>query len=138
MPGRLPGRCYGRWTVDCGSSTESRRTVRRSTGPLPSAERLVSGASTAAPALTLPAKGRALTLPNFLLLLFSVGTAATGQILLKYGMRGVAEITAKDGGNVLLKAAGSPWVWGGPMQNQEDTKVRRSDRRWEPSGGDSV
>ena len=58
-------------------------------------------------------KGHALTLPNLLLLLFSVGAAATGQILLKYGMRGVAEVVDRDGGNVLLKATGSLWVWGG-------------------------
>ena len=56
---------------------------------------------------------RTLTLPNLLLLLFAVGAAATGQLLLKHGMTGVAAAVAKDGGQLLLKAASSPWVIGG-------------------------
>ena len=58
-------------------------------------------------------KGRTLTVPNLFLLLFAVGCAAAGQLLLKYGMRGVAEVVAREGGNLLLRAAASPSVWGG-------------------------
>ena len=35
--------------------------------------------------------GASLTLPNLLLLLFAVIAAATGQLMLKHGMTGVAE-----------------------------------------------
>lgn len=54
-----------------------------------------------------------LTVPNVLLLLFAVGAAATGQLLLKHGMIGVAESVNRDGGQLLVKAAASPWVIGG-------------------------
>jgi drug/metabolite transporter (DMT)-like permease len=54
-----------------------------------------------------------LTLPNLLLLLFAVGAAAAGQLMLKHGMTGVAAAVGRDGGNVLIKAATSPWVIGG-------------------------
>jgi len=54
-----------------------------------------------------------LTLPNLLLLLFAVGAAAGGQLLLKHGMNGVAAAVARDGGQLLVKAATSPWVIGG-------------------------
>lgn len=57
--------------------------------------------------------GASLTIPNLLLLLFAVGAAATGQLLLKHGMTGVAAAVAKDGGPLLVKAATSPWVIGG-------------------------
>lgn len=55
----------------------------------------------------------ALTLPNLLLLLFAVGAAATGQILLKHGMTSVAADVNREGGQLLVKAATSPWVIGG-------------------------
>jgi len=54
-----------------------------------------------------------LTIPNLLLLLFAVIAAATGQLMLKHGMTGVAEIVNRDGGSVLLRAATAPWVIGG-------------------------
>ena len=54
-----------------------------------------------------------MTLPNLLLLLFAVGAAACGQLLLKHGMTGVAATVARDGGPLLVKAATSPWVIGG-------------------------
>jgi drug/metabolite transporter (DMT)-like permease len=57
--------------------------------------------------------GASLTLPNLLLLLFAVGAAATGQLMLKHGMTGVAAVVARDGGSVLIKAATAPWVIGG-------------------------
>lgn len=57
--------------------------------------------------------GASLTIPNLLLLLFAVGAAATGQLMLKHGMTGVAAAVAKDGGQLLIKAATSPWVIGG-------------------------
>ena len=57
--------------------------------------------------------GASLTIPNLLLLLFAVGAAATGQLLLKHGMTGVAATVEREGGPLLLKAATSPWVIGG-------------------------
>ncbi len=57
--------------------------------------------------------GASLTLPNLLLLLFAVGAAATGQLMLKHGMSGVAEQVNRDGGSLLLRAATAPWVIGG-------------------------
>ena len=56
---------------------------------------------------------RALTLPNMLLLLFAVLAAATGQLMLKHGMNGVAAAVARDGGSVLIRAITAPWVWAG-------------------------
>jgi drug/metabolite transporter (DMT)-like permease len=54
-----------------------------------------------------------LTLPNLLLLLFAVGAAASGQLMLKHGMTRVAQVVERDGGPLLVKAAMSPWVIGG-------------------------
>ncbi len=54
-----------------------------------------------------------MTIPNLLLLLFAVVAAATGQLMLKHGMTGVAETVNRDGGSLLLKAALAPWVLGG-------------------------
>ena len=54
-----------------------------------------------------------MTIPNLLLLLFAVIAAATGQLMLKHGMTGVAETVSRDGGSVLLRAATAPWVIGG-------------------------
>src|SRR5664279_4831767 len=55
----------------------------------------------------------AVTVANLLLLLFAVASAATGQLMLKYGMTGAAESVTRSGGTLLLKAATSPWVIGG-------------------------
>ena len=57
--------------------------------------------------------GSSLTVPNLLLLLFAVVAAATGQLMLKHGMSGVADAVTRRGGSVLLKAATEPWVLGG-------------------------
>ena len=54
-----------------------------------------------------------MTIPNLLLLLFAVIAAATGQLMLKHGMTGVADTVDREGGSVLLKAATAPWVLGG-------------------------
>ena len=54
-----------------------------------------------------------MTIPNLLLLLFAVGAAATGQLMLKHGMTGVADHVNREGGSLLLKAATAPWVIGG-------------------------
>ncbi len=54
-----------------------------------------------------------MTFANFALLLFSVGAAAGGQLLLKHGMNGVAAVVARDGGSVLIRAISAPWVWTG-------------------------
>ena len=77
-------------------------------------EREHPGAATSAPQIPhdRPSE-RTLTLPNLLLLLFAVGAAAGGQLLLKHGMNGVAAAVARDGGQLLVKAATSPWVIGG-------------------------
>ena len=65
------------------------------------------------PETTSRRRGASLTIPNLLLLLFAVGAAATGQLMLKHGMTGVAAAVSKDGGQLLVKAATSPWVIGG-------------------------
>lgn len=70
-----------------------------------------AGAATSAQSEHL--KERTLTFPNLLLLLFAVGAAATGQLMLKHGMTGVAASVSKDGGQLLVKAATSGWVLGG-------------------------
>src|SRR6478672_4557386 len=56
---------------------------------------------------------RVLTLPNLLLLLFAVLAAASGQLMLKHGMTGVAAAVERDGGSVLVRAISAPWVWAG-------------------------
>ena len=70
-----------------------------------------TGAATSAQSVHL--KERTLTFPNLLLLLVAVGAAATGQLMLKHGMTGVAASVSKDGGQLLVKAATSGWVLGG-------------------------
>ena len=70
-----------------------------------------TGAATSVQSVHL--KERTLTFPNLLLLLFAVGAAATGQLMLKHGMTGVAASVSKDGGQLLVKAATSGWVLGG-------------------------
>jgi undecaprenyl phosphate-alpha-L-ara4N flippase subunit ArnE len=54
-----------------------------------------------------------MTIGNFLLLLFAVAAAASGQIILKHAMNGVAAQVARDGGSVLVRAATAPLVWAG-------------------------
>ena len=52
-------------------------------------------------------------LPNLSLLLFAVLAAASGQLMLKHGMTGVAAAVQRDGGSVLIRAITAPWVWAG-------------------------
>jgi drug/metabolite transporter (DMT)-like permease len=54
-----------------------------------------------------------MTIGNLLLLLFAVAAAASGQIILKHAMNGVAAQVARDGGSVLVRAATAPLVWAG-------------------------
>jgi drug/metabolite transporter (DMT)-like permease len=54
-----------------------------------------------------------LTAASLALLLFAVGAAATGQILLKHGMKLAADRSSASGGSLALQAATSPWVLGG-------------------------
>jgi drug/metabolite transporter (DMT)-like permease len=53
---------------------------------------------------------RHLTIGSVALLLFSVTTAATGQVMLKHGMNMATARSADTGGSLVLKAATSPWV----------------------------
>lgn len=50
-----------------------------------------------------------MTIASLLLLLFAVGSAAVGQVMLKHGMQAAAKRT-ETGGSVLVSAATSPWV----------------------------
>jgi drug/metabolite transporter (DMT)-like permease len=50
-----------------------------------------------------------LTATSVALLLFSVITASTGQVMLKRGMQ-IATARARDGGSLAVHAATSPWV----------------------------
>lgn len=61
----------------------------------------------------VPPRRAVVTIPNLLLLLFAVGAAATGQLMLKHGMSGVAAAIERDGGSVLIRALSAPWVWAG-------------------------
>jgi undecaprenyl phosphate-alpha-L-ara4N flippase subunit ArnE len=56
-----------------------------------------------------------LTLASLVLVLCSVGLAATGQLMLKTGMKVAAERAAADGGSLAIKAATSPFVIFGLM-----------------------
>jgi drug/metabolite transporter (DMT)-like permease len=56
-----------------------------------------------------------LTLASLALVLCSVGLAATGQIMLKTGMKVATERAAADGGSLIIKAATSPFVIFGLM-----------------------
>lgn len=47
---------------------------------------------------------------SLVLLLFAVGSAATGQVLLKHGMTGATDRVKESGGSLAVKAATSPWV----------------------------
>ena len=51
-----------------------------------------------------------MTIGSVALLLFSVTTAATGQVMLKHGMNIATARSAASGGSLALKAATSPWV----------------------------
>jgi len=51
-----------------------------------------------------------MTAASLTLLLFSVISAATGQVMLKHGMQVATARAAHDGGSLALRAATSPWV----------------------------
>ncbi|WP_020520272.1 EamA family transporter [Catelliglobosispora koreensis] len=51
-----------------------------------------------------------MTASSLILLLTAVSLAATGQVLLKHGMRLAAESAQQAQGSLVLKAATSPWV----------------------------
>jgi drug/metabolite transporter (DMT)-like permease len=53
---------------------------------------------------------RKLTAASLLLLLFAVGSAATGQVLLKHGMSLATASATKSNSSLVIKAATSPWV----------------------------
>ena len=55
-----------------------------------------------------------MTISSLLLLLFAVGSAALGQVMLRHGMQAAAKRTP-TGGSVLVSAATSPWVLIGLM-----------------------
>jgi drug/metabolite transporter (DMT)-like permease len=50
------------------------------------------------------------SLANLALLLFAVGSAATGQVLLKHGMQTAVKRVAETKGSLAFAAATSPWV----------------------------
>ena len=47
---------------------------------------------------------------SLVLLLFAVGSAAVGQVLLKHGMTVATDRAKESGGSLAIKAATSPWV----------------------------
>lgn len=51
-----------------------------------------------------------LTIGNMALLLFAVGAAATGQVMLKHGMQIASARAASTRGSLAIAAATSPWV----------------------------
>ena len=51
-----------------------------------------------------------MTITSVALLLFSVVTAATGQVMLKHGMQIATARAANSGGSLALRAATTPWV----------------------------
>jgi len=51
-----------------------------------------------------------LTLGSLALLLFAVGSAAVGQVMLKHGMQIATSRAASSGGSLAVSAATSPWV----------------------------
>lgn len=51
-----------------------------------------------------------MTITSVALLLFSVASAATGQVMLKHGMQIATARAADSGGSLALRAATSPWV----------------------------
>jgi len=54
-----------------------------------------------------------LTVANVALLLFAVGAAACGQVLLKHGMETAKQRAESGHGSLVIAAATSPWVLGG-------------------------
>jgi drug/metabolite transporter (DMT)-like permease len=50
------------------------------------------------------------SLVSLALLLFAVGSAATGQVLLKHGMGAAVKRVAETKGSLAMAAATSPWV----------------------------
>lgn len=51
-----------------------------------------------------------MTIGNISLLLFAVGAAAVGQVMLKHGMQIASARAASSRGSLAFAAAGSPWV----------------------------
>ena len=51
-----------------------------------------------------------MTIGNFALLLFAVGAAAVGQVMLKHGMQVATARAASTRGSLAIAAATSPWV----------------------------
>jgi multidrug transporter EmrE-like cation transporter len=51
-----------------------------------------------------------LTIGRLALLLFAVGAAASGQIMLKHGMQVATSRAAHSGSSLAISAATSPWV----------------------------
>jgi len=51
-----------------------------------------------------------LTIGRLALLLFAVGAAASGQIMLKHGMQVATSRAARSGSSLAVSAATSPWV----------------------------
>ena len=47
---------------------------------------------------------------SLVLLLFAVGSAAVGQVLLKHGMTAATERAEESDGSLVIKAVTSPWV----------------------------
>jgi drug/metabolite transporter (DMT)-like permease len=56
-----------------------------------------------------------LTIGNLALLLFAVGAAAVGQVMLKHGMQIASARATSTGGSLAVAAVTSPWVLGGLM-----------------------
>jgi drug/metabolite transporter (DMT)-like permease len=52
---------------------------------------------------------------SLVLLLFAVGSAAVGQVLLKHGMTAATESAKQTNGSLVIKAVTSPWVLLGLM-----------------------
>lgn len=50
------------------------------------------------------------TLTSLALLLFAVGSAACGQVMLKYGMQSAVKRAAESKGSLAIAAATSPWI----------------------------
>ncbi len=51
-----------------------------------------------------------MTIGRLALLLFAVGAAASGQIMLKHGMQVATSRAARSGSSLAVSAATSPWV----------------------------
>jgi drug/metabolite transporter (DMT)-like permease len=77
----------------------------RPTGPPPSPQPRASGQVSRGDTTGR----RRLSVASMLLLLFAVGSAAVGQVMLKHGMQ-VATSRAAHRGSLVISAATSPWV----------------------------